>query len=146
MSYDLIAMSDITAGVLGYIYADTLNLGKPQMQATQSFVISVLARITSQSMLADYMGKLNKNQKNQLIVGLASAMVASFKNSSPGKAFLTGVSIDLLASDLLHMLNMEDTGFIKIGEKKVVPVAPSTVPPKGWVTGATQSYPAGPFS
>ena len=148
MPYDLITVSDVMAGVLGYVYADNLNTGKPSMQATQSFVISVLARITSQSMLADYMGKLNKNQKNQLIVGIASAIASSYKNGSPAKAALAGMSIDLLATDLLNLLNMEDSGFIQMGgaDPAVVPAKapPATVyslPPKGYTSGPTQSYP-----
>ena len=141
--YDLVSVSDIAAGIVGYVYADTLNTAKPSMQATQSFVVSVIARIASKAGMGSFMGKLDDNQKNQLVVAILSALAGSYKGGSPLKGGLTGTSIDLLGGDLIQMFNIEDIGYFQMGTATPNPNlagGSSNIPPPGFVTGPTHSY------
>jgi hypothetical protein len=136
-------VSDIAAGIVGYVYADTLNTAKPSMQATQSFVVSVIARIASKAGMGSFMGKLDDTQKNQLIVAILSALAGSYKGGSPLKGALTAMSIDLLAEDLIRMFNIEDIGYFQMGTVTPNPNlagGSSNIPPPGFVTGPTHSY------
>jgi hypothetical protein len=89
----------------------------------------------------NFMGKLNDGQKNQLIVALLSALSAGYRGGSILKGTLAGTSIDLLAEDILRLLSIEDTGYFQMGTP-----APATtsIPPPGYVTGPTHSYPEPP--
>jgi hypothetical protein len=141
--YDLVSVSDIAAGVVGYVYADTLNTAKPSMQAGQSFVVSLVARIASKAGMGSFMGKLDDGQKNQLIVAIISALACSYKGGSPLKGSLTGMSIDLLAEDLIRMFDISDMGYFQMGTATSNPNlagGSSNTPPPGFVTGPTHSY------
>ena len=144
MSYDLVSMGDLAAAVVGYGFAQTMSSGKPGMQAVQSFVVSVIARIAAKSGMADFMGKLDNQQKNQIVVAVLSAIGGSYKGGSPLKAAISGVSIDLLAEDILRLLNQDpNSGFFQMGGGPAVAAAPASSIPKGYTTGSTHSYPVG---
>ena len=115
MSYDLLTVSDISAALVGYLYADQLNTGKPAMQASQSFIVSIIARLAARSNMTSWMGKLDNGQKNQLIVAVLSALAGSYKGGNAVKGALTGTSIDLIAEDVIRMLNIDDRGFFNMG-------------------------------
>ena len=144
MSYDLVSMGDLSAGVVGYFFAQSMGTGKPGMQAVQSFVVSVIARIAAKSGMADFMGKLDNTQKNQVVVAILSAIGGSYKGGSPLKAAISGMSVDLLAEDLLRLLNQDpNSGFFQMGGgagpavAAVAPASATSLPPRG----VTQSYP-----
>jgi hypothetical protein len=114
---DLISTSDIAAAAVGAGYSSVFNLGKPGMMALQSFIISVAARMVSKQ---DFnMLGMEKDQKNQLIVGALGAAVAYSKNGSVPKGAISQVSIDLMAEDIMRLLRVDDGNFFDFnGSKK----------------------------
>ena len=144
MSYDLLNMGDLSAAVVAYGFVSSMGVGgKPGMQAAQSFVVSLIARIAAKSGTVDFMGKMDDSQKNQIVVALLSAIAGSYRGGGPLKAAITGVSIDLLSDDILRLLNQDpNSGFFQMGTPAAAAApAPVTVPP------STRSYPVsnGPF-
>ena len=113
---DLISTSDIAAAAVGAGYSSVFNLGKPGMMALQSFIISVAARMVSKQ---DFnMLGMEKDQKNQLIVGALGAAVAYSKNGSVPKGAISQVSIDLMAEDIMRLLRVEDGNFFNFNSAK----------------------------
>ena len=55
---------------------------------------------------------LTGNQKNQLIVGILNGFASYYKKEKLIRGVLSGVSIDLLASELLNLANTEDKVWI----------------------------------
>jgi hypothetical protein len=126
-------MGDLSAAIVAYFFASTMSTGKPGMQAVQSFVVSVIARIAAKSGMADFMGKLDTTQKNQIVVAILSAIGGSYKGGSPLKAAISGVSVDLLAEDLLRLLNQDpNSGFFQMGGAgpAVAPASTTSLPPR----------------
>ena len=113
MTYDLLSVSDITAAVVGYVYADQLHTRKPTVQAVQSLIVSVIARITANSGMSAFMGS-DTDIKNQIVVAVLSAIGSSYKGGGPMKGALSGVSIDLIAEDILRLLKIDDRGFFSM--------------------------------
>ena len=125
-SFDLLAMGDLSAAVVGYMYADAMGSGtSASMQAVRSLVVSVIARIASKSSYTDFMGKLKTNQKNQMVVAILSAL-ANYNRGSMLKAAISGVSIDLLANQVLLLFNQDpNSGFFNVGGAAAATGAPT---------------------
>ena len=108
LSNSYITVSDISAALVGYGFAKTYNLSKPEMQAVQSFAVSMIARLSALNILSSSMTKLDPNQKNQLVVAILSAIAAAYRSQPALKGALTGVSCDVLAESLLRLLKWHD--------------------------------------
>jgi hypothetical protein len=114
--YDLVTLSDVLAGGIGVGFASQVNgSSKPYMQGVQSFVISVIARLASKPEYS-FLGNLDDGQKNQLLIAVMSGIAGYSRGSGVLKAMLSGSSIDLLATEILHMIHQDDTGFLDLGE------------------------------
>jgi hypothetical protein len=103
--------SDVAAALVGAGYSSVYQNSTPGMFGAKSLVISIIARLASSStfMSGDTLG-LGGNQKNQLLVALMNALesYARGNKSSVVKAVISGVSVDLLAQELLKIIRMED--------------------------------------
>ena len=58
---------------------------------------------------------LNNSQKNEILVGVLSAAAAKMKNKSVTKGVIMGVSIDLVAEDIIRMLGLSDVNLLTYG-------------------------------
>ncbi len=101
-------VNDAAAGAIGYVFAQQFALTKPTHQAIQSLIVSSVARMLSESSLANAFTSLNTGQKNELIVGVLSAVCSSVQHRSVMKGTIAGVSIDLLAEDVVRLLGLSD--------------------------------------
>ena len=119
MKYDILTPSDISAALIGYLFADQMNMNmKPSQQAAQSLVVSILARVTSETGITDFFGEMDSGSKNELIVGVLGAISSMYsKQGGALRGALTHMSIDLIAEDLIHILRIQDTGFFRGNEK-----------------------------
>jgi hypothetical protein len=56
------------------------------------------------------LGSMDAGQKNQLVVGILSAIesYARSKNQNVLKAVVSGISIDLIGQEIIKLTNMED--------------------------------------
>ena len=111
---DILTVNDVSAGVIGYIFAMEFVHTKPMNQAIQSLVVSAVARMLSESSWTSMMKTLNTGQKNELIVAALSAVCSSVQHRSVSKGSLAGVSIDLLGEAAVKILNMNDTSIFTI--------------------------------
>ena len=109
---NLLTINDVAAGAVGYIFAKEFVHTKPTHQAIQSLVVSSVARMLSTSQMASALTSLNTGQKNELIVGVLSAVCSSIQHRSVTKGALAGVSIDLLAEDVVRSIGMSDSSLI----------------------------------
>jgi hypothetical protein len=111
ISTQFLTSSDVAAALVGAGYSSVYQNSTPGMFAAKSLVISIIARLASGStfMSGETLG-LDGNQKNQLLVALMNALEAYSKGnkSSVMKAVISGVSVDLLAQELLKIIRMED--------------------------------------
>jgi len=110
---DFVTTSDISAAITGAGFANVYGMNVMQ-QTTQSFVISVIARMAAQSeMFAQLMVvKLDKQQKNELVVAILSAAASYWKKGSIMKGALSGVSIDLVSVEVIKMLGLADSAIL----------------------------------
>lgn len=107
---DLVKLTDLAASGAGALFASVYG-GNPGMQAGQSFIVSVAARILSQNIFQNAMSQMTPGSKNQFVVGILSAIIAAVRKQSVGKAILSGVSADLLGEQVIVMLKMDDNIF-----------------------------------
>ena len=106
---EFVTSSDLTAALVGAGFSEAYGgPGSPAMLAAKSFVISVVARMASQSTsLSSAIPALD-----QLIVGILNGFSSYYKKDAVLKGIVSGVSIDLIASELLKLTNLEDKTWI----------------------------------
>ena len=145
MSTNLVTVNDIAASIVGYAFASVFATCKPSQQAVQSFVVSAVARMISNSVFMAGYTSLNASQKNQLIVAALSAASSKAMDRSVGKGTMAGVCIDLLAEDVVRMLGLNEQSILDfpgIGGSvpvKAIPVYTGPVGPPGFnATNSTQ--------
>ena len=111
---EFVTSSDLTAALVGAGFSEAYGgPGSPAMVAAKSFGISVVAHMASQSTsLSSAIPALDGNQKNQLIVGILNGLASYYKKEKVLRGVITGVSVDLIASELLKLTNMEDKAWI----------------------------------
>ena len=111
---NFVTSSDVTAALVGAGFSEAYGgPGSPGMLAARSFVISVVARVASSSTtLTTAVPSLDGNQKNQLIIGVLNGIASYYKKEKVLKGVVSGVSIDLIASEILRLTNMEDKVWI----------------------------------
>ena len=111
---DILTVNDVFASAVGFMFAMEFVHTKPINQAAQSLVVSAVARMLSESSWTSMMNKLNTGQKNEISVAALSAVCSSVQKRSASKGALAGVCIDLLAEDVVKLLNMNDTSLFTI--------------------------------
>ena len=121
MVYQAIKLSDGVAAIVGYVYASQMNTGKPSMQAVQSLVVSIVARLSVKAGFLDMLsskekGGASEDQKNQLVVAILSAMGSLGRGQNVLKGTIASVSVDLIAEDIVNkLLRVDDYGAISFG-------------------------------
>jgi hypothetical protein len=103
--------SDVSAAVVGAGFSSVYGMSTPPMQALAALIISVVARLTSEStFMNNNLSSMNESQKNQLIVGVLSGIFGYYKSPKTNviKSILTGISQDLIGQELLRTFNFED--------------------------------------
>ena len=111
---DILTVNDVSAGLIGYLFAMEFVHTKPINQAIQSLIVSAVARMLSESSWTSMIKTLNTNQKNELIVMALSAACSSVQHRSVSKGSLAGVSIDLIGEAAVKLLNMNDTSLFTV--------------------------------
>ena len=114
---DLVTINDISAAVSGGSWAYAYG-NKPLMQALQSFVISVIARMAAKSEMAAKLDIVPTKSKNELIVAILSAGAAYWRNGSVLKGALSGYAIDLISEDVVNSLGLSDSPLISTSGAK----------------------------
>jgi hypothetical protein len=107
---DLLSYSDIAASISGAAFAETFgSIGSAQSVAIRSLAVSIIARILSKNAtLTSSIPSLNENAKNTLVLGVLNAIYAYYKKQNIAKLILTGISIDLVAVEILKTLKLND--------------------------------------
>jgi hypothetical protein len=120
-TYSFITTSDISAAIVGAGFSSIYGLSTPPMVALQALVVSIVARLASDSsMLTSTMSTpISSSNKNQLIVGILSGIIGYYRNpkASMIKTLITGVSIDMLGGEVLQTFNFQDTVLLGGGPK-----------------------------
>lgn len=99
---DLLHYDDLVASTVAIVFSKIYSTGQnPYMSAVQALVISAISRIISKWAMDGKMTSLTQNGKNQIVVALANAGVALLTKRGVMKSIATGVSIDLIATELL---------------------------------------------
>ena len=109
---DLLTYSDITAGLSGAVFAEVIgNIGSTQSVAVRSLVVSIIARILSKNLTVTNTipAFLNEEAKNQLSVAVLNAVYAYYKKQNVAKLVVSGMSIDLIGTEILRTLKLDDT-------------------------------------
>ena len=106
--------SDVASALVGAGFGEVYGtMGSTQMLAVRSLAVSILARMMSQSTtLTTAIPSLDADQKNQLIVGVLNGAISYYKKQSLLKAVFTGISIDLIGSEVLKLLKFDDKSLI----------------------------------
>ncbi len=128
---NILTMNDAAAGAIGYMFAQQFALTKPTHQAVQSLIVSSVARMLSESSLTNAFTSLNTGQKNELIVGVLSAVCCSVQNRSVMKGAIAGMSIDLLAEDVVRLLGFSDKSLLGTSTFSPTPMAKNAGPFNG---------------
>ena len=113
--FNIISLSDFTAAITGYVFAEVIGHTSGYKQATQSFFVSLVARAITEGGWIPMFSSLNNSQKNEILVGVLSAAAAKMKNKSVSKGVIMGVSIDLVAEDIIRMLGLSDVNLLTYG-------------------------------
>ena len=111
-STSFVTTSDISAALVGAGFSSVYGISTPPMQALQALVVSIVARLASDStMMTDNMKNMTSGQKNQLIVGILSGIFGYYRNpkASMFKSLITGVSQDLIGQEILTTFNFTDS-------------------------------------
>ena len=118
--FDVLKLSDLATGVTnsGYVY---LFEGGPLVKkSVAAVVISAAARLIAEKGPDWSMGQLSELQKNELNVGLLSALTsyAMNKRSNVYKAFFASIGVDLISEFAFKLIGMEyDYALISTGKK-----------------------------
>ncbi len=110
--FNIISLSDFTAAITGYVFAEVNGGTSGAKQATQSFFVSLVSRAITETGFFSMFTSLNNSQKNEILVGILSAAASKMRNKSVSKGVIMGVSIDLVAEDLIKMLGLADVNLI----------------------------------
>jgi hypothetical protein len=120
-TYSFITTSDVSAAIVGAGFSSIYGMSTPPMVALQALVVSIVARLASDStmMTSTMTTTMSSSNKNQLIVGILSGIIGYYRNpkTSMFKTIISGVSMDLLGSEILQTLNFPDT--VLLGGPKV---------------------------
>jgi hypothetical protein len=105
---DLVIFSDILTGATSAGFSSVFD--KPTLQkSVEAVVISILARLLSRTFPGVTGGtSLTAGQKDELTVGLLSAVNAYAQKRSVSRAVVTGIASDLIAEMTLKYLNIND--------------------------------------
>ena len=120
-TYSFITTSDISAAIVGAGFSSIYGLSTPPMQALQALVVSIIARLASDSSMvtSSMTTNMTNGNKNALIVGVLSGIIGYYRNpkNSMIKTVITGVSMDLLGSEILQTFNFQDAVLLGGGPK-----------------------------
>jgi hypothetical protein len=114
-NFNILSLSDFTAGIVGYIFAE-INGGSTGMkQAGQSFIVSLFARAIAEAGFLSFFKSLNTSQKNEIFVGVLSGVASKMRGKGVIRGMINGVSIDLIAEDLIKMFGLSDVNLLTYG-------------------------------
>ena len=105
---DIIKYNDILSAGVGAGFSSLYSTGNPAMAAGSAFLTSIAARLVSDWALKGKLSGLSDNGNNQLVVALISGLMGYYRKQSPLRQAVSGVSIDLIAEEILKMLKIDD--------------------------------------
>ena len=102
---NLVAINDLSAAAVGGIWNTIFDGGKNMGDAAMSHaIISIAARMLSQTDFVNKMGNVSEKGANHIIVGLLSALNAYRKRGNISRGVLTGMSVDALSEEILEIV------------------------------------------
>lgn len=108
---NIVMTSDLFAGAVGAGFSSVYGMGSPGMVAVKASVISAVARMVSESTMLPATA-LTSDAKNQIVVAVLHALDAYRGKGSPLKAAVSGVSVDLIAQEVMKLLNFTDKSLL----------------------------------
>jgi hypothetical protein len=107
---NLLMTSDIFVAAVGAGYAGVYGMS-PGMVAVKASLISSVARMVSESKMMPATA-LTADAKNQIVVAVLHALDAYRVKGSVLKGAVNGVSIDLIAQEVMKLLNFTDQSLL----------------------------------
>ena len=104
---ELLKASDLGAGVAAAINTWVYGAKGAGMEFARSTAISMVARYAT-SMVPNF-GSMSQEGKNQVVVAILGAALASYEKKSPARQAITRVQADLLGSEILKLTGMNDS-------------------------------------
>jgi hypothetical protein len=108
---NLVTTSDVFAGVVGAGYSSVYGMASPGMSAVKAAVVSSVARLVSESTMLPATA-LTTDTKNQIVVAVLYALDSYRTKGNPLKGAVTGVSVDLIAQEVMKLLNFTEKSLI----------------------------------
>ena len=103
---EMLKSSDIGAGIAAALNTWVNGTKGAGMEFGRSTIISMVARYAS-GMVPGF-GSLSDAGKNQILVAILGAALASYEKKSPMRAAIARVQADLLGSEILTLTGMTD--------------------------------------
>ena len=108
---NLVTKSDLFAGAVGAGFSSVYGMGSPGMSAVKAATVSSIARMVSESTMLPAT-PLTSDTKNQIVMAVLYALDAYRVKGSPLKAAVSGVSVDLIAQEVMKLLNFTDSNLV----------------------------------
>ena len=112
---NLVTTSDLFAGAVGAGFSSLYGMGSPGTTAVKAAVISAVSRMVSESTMLPDMS-LTNDAKNQIVVAVLHALDAYSGKGNPLKSAVSGVSVDLIAMEVMKLLNFTDQSLLGGGK------------------------------
>ena len=108
---NLVTTSDLFAAGVGAGFSSLYGMGSPGTTAIKAAVISAVSRMVSESTMLPDMS-LTNDAKNQIVVAVLHALDAYSGKGNPLKSAVSGVSVDLIAMEVMKLLNFTDQSLL----------------------------------
>ena len=107
--FDVLKVSDLAAGVTNSGYVYLFEGGLLVKKSVAAVVISAAARLIAENGPDWSMGQLSELQKNELNVGVLSALTQYTMNKRTNvyKAFFASIGVDLISEFAFKLIGME---------------------------------------
>ena len=116
MLKSLVMTSDLVTGAVGGGTAMVYKNAGVGYAASRSATTAIVARLVTSAIKNQT--NLSTDVKNQLVVAAISATDAYVNKRNPVKGAVTGVSVDLIANEIMRMLGLADAVLIGLNTDK----------------------------
>jgi hypothetical protein len=108
--FNILSTSDLSSAIVGAGFASTYGLGEPMMYGVRSLIVSMIARMISQSTaFSNAVPNMSESGKSQIIVAILGAAASYYKKSNPMKRAVSQSAIDFIGLEVLKTIGMDDT-------------------------------------
>jgi hypothetical protein len=105
----LLHLSDLVAAGMGAVFSSAgVSPLRPWKQATESLIISIIARFLSTSIDVGTWTSMGGKDKNAFVVAILGAISGSMSNRRPAASALVTLSADLIADEVTRLVSKGD--------------------------------------